>query len=151
MNNDAGKLNITACTLVYPYLGKGVGSFIEWYKTDETDEFRGITSFIKAKLNKNDAERLGFAYIHQIDRTEVNLDGYPEKLLQSNQDFARFVIEEDKPHSLWEFSITPQELDKIWSNGQAGAYIQLFNLIYYQGIQRDPFISISRSRGLKSV
>ncbi len=119
MNNDAEKFHITACTLVYPYLDKGVGRFVGWCKTDQTDEFRSITSFVKAKLNKNDAERLGFAYTHQIELTEVNLDSYPEKLLQSNQDLVRFVIEEDKPHSLWEISITPQELDEIWSNGQA--------------------------------
>ena len=150
MNNDAGKLHVTACTLVYPYLGKGVGSFIEWYKTDETDEFRGITSFIKAKLNQNDAERLGFAYIYHNDRPENNLGSSPDQLLQSNQDFFKFAIEEDKPHSTWEFSITPQKLDEIWSNSQAGAYIQLFDLTFYQDIQQDPFISISRSYGLKS-
>ena len=100
MNNCTEKFHITACTLVYPYLDKGVGRFVEWCKTDQTDEFRSITSFIKAKLNKNNAERLGFAYTHQIDRTEVHLDSYPEKLLRSNQDSVRFVIEEDKPHSL---------------------------------------------------
>ena len=57
------KFQITVCTLIYPYFGKGVGRFVEWYKTDETEEFKGITSFIKAKLSENDAKRLGFAYI----------------------------------------------------------------------------------------
>ena len=150
MNNDDGKFHITACTLVYPYLDKGVGRFVEWYKTDETDKFLGITSFIKAKLNKNEAERLGFAYIQDSHGTKGGIDNYPAQVQQSNQDFVRFVIEDDKPHSLWEFSITPQKLDEIWSNSQAGAYIQLFDLTFYQDIQRDPSITISRSHGLKS-
>ena len=109
MNDNADKFHITVCTLVYPYLDKGVGRFVEWYKTDVTDEFTGITSFIKAKLSENYAKRLGFPYIHHIDRTEVNLGSYPEKLLQSNQDFVRFGIEEDNPHSFWEFVFTPQK------------------------------------------
>ena len=58
MNNDAEKFRITACTLVYPYLDNGIGRFVEWCKTDQTDEFRSITSFFKAKLNKNNARDL---------------------------------------------------------------------------------------------
>ena len=150
MNDNAGKFHITICTLGYPHLYKGVGRFVEWYKTDATDEFRGITSFIKAKLSENYAKRLSFPYIHHIGRTEVNLGSYPEKLLQSNQDFVRFGIEEDNPHSFWEFVITPQKLEEIWSNSQAGAYIQLFDLTFYEDIQRDPSISISVSHGIKS-
>ena len=65
MNNSSGKFQITVCPLVYPHLNNGVGRFCDWYRTASTDEFRGITSFIKAKLNENDAKRLGFAYIHQ--------------------------------------------------------------------------------------
>ena len=113
MNNNIGKFHITVCTLVYPYLDKGVGRFVEWYKTDVTDEFRGITSFIKAKLSENDAKRLGFPYIHHIDRTEVNLGSYPEKLLQSNQHFVRFGIEEYNPHSFWKIVFTLQKLEEI--------------------------------------
>ena len=67
MNDYIEKFQITACTLVYPYLSKGLGRFVDWYKTDETDEFRGLTSFIKAKLNENDAKRVDFAYIHDTD------------------------------------------------------------------------------------
>ena len=150
MNDNAEKFHITVCTLVYPYLDKGVGRFCDWYKTDVTDEFRGITSFIKAKLSEHYAKRLGFPYIHHIDRAEVNLGSYPEKLLQSNQDFVRFGIEEDNPHSFWEFVFTPQKLEEIWSNSQAGAYIQLFDLTFYEDIQRDASISISVSHGIKS-
>ena len=150
MNNNAGKFHITVCTLVYPYLDKGVGRFVEWYKTDATEEFRGITSFIKAKLSENYAKRLGFPYIHHIGRTEVNLGSYPEKLLQSNQDFVRFGIEEDNPHSFWEFVITPSKLEEIWSNSQAGAYIQLFDLTFYEDIQRDHSISISKCEELRT-
>ena len=150
MNGDAGKFHITACTLVYPYLDKGVGRFIDWYKTDEKGEFNGLNSFIKAKLSENDAKRLGFASILDSARTEVDLVGYSEKLLQVNQDFVRFGIKEDNPHSIWEFSVTPQKQEEIWTNSQAGAYIQLFDLTFYQDIQQDPFISILRSYGLKS-
>ena len=34
MNNGIEKFQITACTLIYPYLDKGVGRFVEWYKSD---------------------------------------------------------------------------------------------------------------------
>ena len=150
MNNDAEKFHIIAFTLVYPYLDKGVGRFVEWYKTDVTDEFTGITSFIKAKLSENYAKRLGFPFIYHIDRTKVNLGSYPEKLLQSNQDFVRFGIEEDNPHSFWEFVITPSKLEEIWSNSQARAYIQLFDLTFYEDIQRDHSISISKCEELRT-
>ena len=150
VNNDAGKFHITACTLVYPYLDKGVGRFIDWYKTDEKGEFNGLNSFIKAKLSENDTKRLGRASILDSDRTEVDLVGYSEKLLQVNQDFVRFGIKEDNPHSIWEFLVTPQKQEEIWTNSQAGAYIQLFDLIFCEDIQRDPFISISPSHGIKA-
>ncbi len=104
----------------------------------------GITSFIKTKPNQNDAKRLGFAYIRHIDRTEFNLDRYPNQLLELNQDFGRFVIEEGKLHSFWEFSITQEKSDQIFSNSRAGECIQLFDIALYGYIQRDHSISISK-------
>ena len=101
-------------------------------------------------LSENFSKRLGIPYIHHVDRSEVNLDSYPEKLLQSNQHFVRFGIEEYNPHSFWEIVFTLQKLEEIWSNSQAGEYIQLFDLTFYEDIQRDPSISISVSNGIKS-
>ena len=64
-------------------------------------------------LSENFSKRLGIPYIHHVDRSEVNLDGYPEKLLQSNQHFVRFGIEEYNPHSFWEIVFTLQKLEEI--------------------------------------
>ena len=71
-------------------------------------------------------------------------------MLQSNQDFVRFGIEEDNPHSFWEFVFTPQKLEEIWNKRQAGAYIQLFDLTFYEDIQRDHSISISKCEELRT-
>ena len=143
---------IQIATIIIPYLGKSAGRFCRFFKCDEGERLGVEQAHVYAQFDGQKSQWLDEPSLVNSNRRhfdfskkciEDNSSTY-EKLKDLDTDFIRFCAEENRDTFIWDFILSEDKIEEIWSLSESGKRMQIFTVSFDNKLQIDPTLMVSK-------